>query len=153
MSYSFEVSSQLKASPEKVWQHATNMSAINQELAPFLKMTYPKEAMKTSIEEAPLGTRLFRSWILLGGLIPVDYDDVTLREIDRGKRFLEISPMLTQQEWSHERIVKSWGEGTEVIDRVKFTPRLWFIGKIYHFFSYRVFLWRHYRLRKIFGEK
>lgn len=153
MIYSFEVSSQLKASPEKVWQHATSMPAINQELSPFLKMTYPKEALSSSIEEAPLGTRLFRSWILLGRVIPVDYDDITLREIDRGKRFWEVSPMLTQKQWSHERVVKSWREGAEVIDRVKFTPRLWFIGRIYRFFSYRVFLWRHYRLRKIFGAK
>ena len=64
---------------------------------------------------------LGRSWILLGGLLPVDYDDLKLAELEPGRRFLERSRTLTFSVWQHERIVEPEGEGRcRVTDRLGF---------------------------------
>jgi len=40
--YSFEITSELPASPEAAWRHATNMRGVNRELWPLVRMTYPR---------------------------------------------------------------------------------------------------------------
>ena len=50
-----------------------------------------------------LGERLFRSWILLFGVLPIDYDDITLVSIEPGRGFHERSSMLSMRVWEHER--------------------------------------------------
>ena len=52
------------------------------------------------------GQRLFRSWLLVGGLLPVDYDDVSFAEVEPGRRFLERSSLLSQSVWEHERTIE-----------------------------------------------
>jgi hypothetical protein len=56
----------------------------NAELWPFLRMTYPRGRSRLDPEVVPIGTRAFRSWLLLFGLVPVDYDDLTFHEIVPG---------------------------------------------------------------------
>ncbi len=48
-----------------------------------------------TIDDVEVGEPLGRSWILLGGLIPVDFDDLRLVELEPGRRFLERSRTLT----------------------------------------------------------
>ncbi|HEX6116686.1 MAG TPA: hypothetical protein VFY99_06260 [Solirubrobacterales bacterium] len=84
---------------------------INDELRPVLRMTMPKGMDGATIDEVPVGKPLGRSWILLGGLLPVDYDDLRLTEIEPGRRFQERSRTATFAVWSHERIVEPAGEG------------------------------------------
>jgi hypothetical protein len=57
-------------------------------------------------------------------VIPVDYDDLVVEEIEDGSRFLERSQMLTMRVWQHERILEASGSATRVTDRLTFTPRL-----------------------------
>jgi hypothetical protein len=44
---------------------------------------------------------------LLFGFIPVDYDDLTLAALDPEGGFLQISAMLSQSTWQHERLIQS----------------------------------------------
>jgi hypothetical protein len=60
-------------------------------------MTFPAGVNPLRAADLPLGRRLCRSWILLFGLLPIDYDDLTLLRWRPGVEFLEVSPMLSQR--------------------------------------------------------
>lgn len=140
--------SALAAAPEVVWAHATSVAGVNHELGPVLRMTAPDGV---SLEQAPLGTPLFRSWVLLLGLLPVDYDDLTLVELEPGRRFLERSRMLSSSMWEHERVLTSVPGGCLVEDRVRFRPRVRLTGPVLRVVVAALFSHRHRRLRARFG--
>jgi hypothetical protein len=98
-------------------------------------------------------TCVFRSWLLLFGFLPVDYDDVGFEWIEPGRGFRECSTMLSQRRWIHERRIEPAGGGCRVIDRIRFEPRVpglvWLFRPIFH----RTFLRRHRRLREAFGGR
>jgi ligand-binding SRPBCC domain-containing protein len=151
--WSFEVVSEVAADAATVWTHAVSGRGINRELAPLARMTLPGDGPILSPDEVVIGKRLFRSWILLGGLLPVDYDDLTLVELEPGRRFLESSPMLSQRVWRHERIVESSGDGCRVTDRVEFEPRIRLLGPLYAAVFRAAFRLRHRNLRRSFGAR
>ena len=72
---------------------------INDELAPILRMTMPSGLRGKSVDTVEVGAELGRSWILLGRLVPIDYDDLKLVELEPGRRFLERSRTLTFAVW------------------------------------------------------
>ena len=90
--------------------------------------------------------------ILLVGLIPFEYDDITLVRLEEGRGFLERSQMLSQRVWEHERTLEPAAEGGCLItDRVRWVPRLGLPGEplvpvVRWFFRHR-----HRRLRRHFG--
>ncbi len=105
----------------QVWERAVTEEGINDELAPILRMTMPKALAGKTVDTVEVGVPLGRSWILLGGVLPVDYDDLRLAELEPGRRFLERSRTLTFSVWQHERIVEPEGEGAcRVTDRLGF---------------------------------
>ena len=100
---------------------ATSPGAINAELRPLLRMTTPRRLRGLTLDEVPVGRPLGRSWILLGGLLPVDYDDLCLAELEPPRRFRERSRTLTFSAWEHERTVEPAGvDGCVVTDRLGF---------------------------------
>ncbi|PTL78419.1 hypothetical protein DAT35_38440 [Vitiosangium sp. GDMCC 1.1324] len=147
--YSFSFSSDLRASPEEVWSHATHMPGVNREFFPLARMTWPGPDGRLP-SPPPLGQRLFRSWILLFGLLPIDYDDLTLVEFEPGRRFLESSVMFTQKQWVHERIVIPTATGCRLTDSVRFIPRLRPLGALQLVIFRMSFHWRHRNLRRLF---
>jgi ligand-binding SRPBCC domain-containing protein len=90
---------------------------------PFLRMTIPAGMEGKGIEEIPVGQSIGRSWLLLFGFVPVDFDDITIAEREDGRRFLEKSTMLMMSAWEHERTVIAATRGCEVTDRVTFRLR------------------------------
>ncbi len=116
-------SSPLTASAEEVWERALTPEGISDELRPWLRMTMPRALRGKSIDDVPLGEPLGRSWILLFGALPVDYDDLALAERGPGLRFLERSRLASMRSWQHERIVEPVGEGYEITDRLTFELR------------------------------
>jgi len=146
----FVVSSILSAKPDAVWRHAVSPSGVNHEFRPLLRMTFPAGIADLTAGWQP-GKRVFRSWLLLGGLLPVDYDDVVFAEVEPGRRFLERSSLLSQRVWDHERRVESTSAGCRVTDRVRFQPRLAWLGALYGPLFKAVFRWRHRNLRGLFG--
>jgi ligand-binding SRPBCC domain-containing protein len=121
----FEITSRLGAPADRVWEWALTEEGINYELRPWLRMTAPKGITHgKAIEQAPLGEPLGRSWILLRGVIPVDYDDLCLAERGPGLRFVEISELGSARRWQHERaVVPLGGDVCEITDRLELDLR------------------------------
>ena len=129
--------SELAAPPDKVWRWMTSLKGISAEMWPIMKMTVP--AGKTQIDDVNVvpGQRLFRSWVLLFGVLPIDRSDLTLLSIDPGRGFVEQSPMLSMSLWRHERWIAARDTGTVLTDKLTFEPRTlpsvtaWFIRKVF----------------------
>jgi ligand-binding SRPBCC domain-containing protein len=97
---------------------------INYELRPWMRMTVPPPLRGKTIDDVGPGQRLGRSWLLLFGVIPFEYDDLGLAELGPGFRFLERSTMLSMRSWEHERTIVPMSENAcEVTDRVAFELR------------------------------
>jgi ligand-binding SRPBCC domain-containing protein len=119
--HSVEQSSLVARPASEVWERAITEEGINDELAPILRMTMPAGLRGKTIDDVEVGVPLGRSWILLGGVLPLDYDDLCLAELEPGRRFLERSKTLTFAVWQHERTVEAEGEGRcRVTDRLGF---------------------------------
>ena len=150
--YELSESSRLATPAEQVWAHALTPAGVNLELRPLARMTFPIDTESLEPSEALLGKPLFRSWILLFGIIPADYDEVTFVEFEDGHRFLECSPMLSQRLWQHERIVEPISGGCRLTDRLKLSPKIAILGPIYERIFRLTFTLRHRNLRKLFGD-
>lgn len=148
---SFRIASHLRAPPERVWAHATSMAGINHELAPLLRMTHPPGTTALGDLSPPLGTPLFRSVILLFGLVPIDFDDVTLESIEPGRGFRECSRTLSQRRWIHERSLEPVAGGVRVEDRITFEPKIPGSGAILAPLLHVLFRNRHRKLVGLFG--
>lgn len=151
MTHSFEIATDLASPPATVWQHITSIDGVNGELMPLMRMTVPRALRGATLDDLPLGQRAGRSWILLFGVIPIDYDDMTIAERGPGHRFFEQSTMLTQSQWTHERTVEGMPRGSRVTDRLTWQGRVRPLGAVYRFVIPIVFGHRHRRLRKRFG--
>ena len=121
---SVEVTTAIPAAASAVWARAILPSGINHELGPWLRMTVPRKLNGLTVEDAPRGVKLGRSWVLFLRIIPVDYDDLCLMEVGPGFRFLERSQLGSMKLWQHERVVTNEGTGASVTDRLTFEPRL-----------------------------
>ena len=141
--------SKLAVPAEQSWQWAISVDGISTELRPLLKMTVPHHVKSLLGLEVRLGQRLFRSWLLLFGVIPIDRSDLTLVELDPGRRFIEQSPMLSMRLWRHERIVRAVVGGSTITDRLEFQPR--FNKRLTRWFIKKLFTHRHAVLRRSLG--
>lgn len=148
--FQFSFSTRLRAPAGDVWAHASTIAGVNRELFPLARMTAPPGARLDASTIVP-GRRAFRSWILAFGVVPVDYDDLTLVDLEEPRRFLERSAMLTQRLWEHERTVEPAGGGCLVRDRVRFEPRSTLLGRLQLPVFRLVFANRHRQLARIFG--
>jgi hypothetical protein len=152
MPFVFEITSDLKAPKQVVLAHATGMPGVNQELGPLLSMTSPRSFRGRSLFEAPVGEPLFRSWVLLGGVVPIDFDHLCFESIDPDSGFVETSTMLSMSTWRHERRVTERDDGgSHIVDRISFTPRVPGTGPLLARVAEALFRHRHAKLRAIFG--
>jgi hypothetical protein len=146
-----QVASTLRAEPAAVWERAMSAEGIIAELGPLLRMTVPRGLDSLDLrdlEPGPLG----RSWLLLFGLIPIDYDEIGLARIEPGRGFLERSTMLSQRLWEHERTIETGeGGGATIVDRLAWEPRLPLPGKLLRPLIATVFRHRHKQLQHHFG--
>lgn len=148
----FEISSDLAAPAEVVWRHVTDMAGVNDEMRPLMRMTVPPGLHGSRIGDLPVGRRAGRSWLLLLGVLPVDFDDLTIAEMGPGLRFREESRMLTQSRWEHERSVTAIEGGSRVRDSLRWQGRIAALGALYELGVPVLFGHRHRRLRRRFGE-
>jgi ligand-binding SRPBCC domain-containing protein len=146
----------LAADARAVWRQVTTPRGINDEFKPWMRMTVPRRLRDVSLDEVELGVRLCRSWVLLLGVLPFEYDDLVLVERGPGMRFLERSSTLAARTWQHERTVVPSGPGCELTDRISLEPRPAFarlpgaatvVGRVVR----EIFRHRHRRLRARFG--
>jgi hypothetical protein len=144
------VGSALRAEPAAVWERAMSAEGINAELGPLLRMTVPRGLESLDLHTlgpGPLG----RSWVLLFGFIPVDYDEIGLEWIEPGRGFLERSTMLSQRSWEHERAIEPGEGGATIVDRVAWEPRLPLPGRVLRPLFAAFFRHRHRQLQRHFG--
>lgn len=92
---------------------------------------------------------MFRSWIRLGGVLPIDFSDLTLLSLTPGVGFVEQSRMGTMRLWRHERTICPVGSGCRVTDTLTIEPR--FGGRLAVAFIKKFFAHRHNLLRKHLG--
>jgi ligand-binding SRPBCC domain-containing protein len=146
-----EVASRLEAPAPAVWERISTFEGVNDELMPLMRMTAPTEVRRLEPEQVVLGERICRSWVLLFGFLPFDYDDLVLVELEPGRGFRERSTMLSMRSWEHERRLEPDGAGACTLhDRLTFTPRLPLpLAPVVR----AVFRHRHRRLRKRFGGR
>jgi hypothetical protein len=131
-----------------VWERVVTPEGINDELGPWVQMTIPRGGAR--LREGPIG----RSWILLLGVLPVDYDDIRIEAFEPGRGFRERSTMASASAWWHDRtLLPLPSGGTRVVDHIRFTPRLPLAGGLQAFTFQAMFRWRHRRLRAHFGAR
>lgn len=152
-----EVTSYVSALPDAVWRRISTAEGINHELRPWLRMTTPRGLRGQTLDAVPLRRPLGRSWVLLLGLIPFEFDDIFLAERGPGRRFLETSSSLTMRHWHHERVITETNGGSEVSDRLQFEPRglagrIPWIRQAMRRFVTSVFRHRHRRLTGYFSD-
>ncbi len=138
--------SRLRATDTRIWAWITSVDGIGRELRPWLRMTAPRRVRSLEDVRVRPGERLFRSYIFLFGVVPIDYSDMTLLQLDPGRGFVEQSPMASMALWRHERRILPGDDGTwRLVDRLTFRPRL--AAPLTRWFIQRVFTHRHRVLR------
>ncbi len=150
-----ERESTVDAPMDRVWDRVVSPDGINDELRPWLTMSLPRGAGSITIDTVPVGDPLGRAWLKLFGILPFDYDALTIAELDRGRRFHEKSTMLSMRRWEHERTLTPCEDGrTRISDRITLelrTPMAVMaplIGRVVH----ALFGHRHRRLRRHFDR-
>lgn len=147
-----EFSSTLAASRQVVWSVVSTMSGVNDELGPWVRMTHPDDPV--SFAEAVPGRRVFRSWVLFLGLVPLDRHSLVFDRVDDGHGFVEESASWLQRRWRHERELADHVDGGCVVtDRLVFEPRFAVSGPMVGVMIRRVFVHRHRQLRRRFGTQ
>jgi ligand-binding SRPBCC domain-containing protein len=149
--YGFTVSSVVPAPPDVVWDRVASFDGVNDELMPIVRMTAPRAMRRIDPAVVPLGRPWFRSWLLLFGVLPFDWDHLRILAIEPGRGFHEDSTMLSQRRWVHRRRLEPAGEGTRVTDDVEFEPRLPGVGPFLRPVFAAVFRHRHRRLGAFFA--
>jgi ligand-binding SRPBCC domain-containing protein len=143
----------LHAGPDEVWEHVSTVRGINDEFWPLLRMTAPRRLREQGLAAVRVGERICRSWVLLLGVLPVDYDDITLERLDPPRGFLERSSMLSQREWEHERTIEPAPDGCSLTDRIRYRPRVALPDVVFRALYGSIFRYRHRRLRRRFGGR
>ncbi len=149
-----EQSSEVSAPIDDVWNRVVSPEGINDEMRPWLTMRMPRGTEHLTIDTVPLGVPLGRAWIKLFGLLPIDYDHLSIAAIEPGRAFHERSTMLSMRSWQHDRTLTPVGETvTRVHDRITFEPRLLLrlSTRIFARVFGAFFAHRHRRLARHFG--
>jgi ligand-binding SRPBCC domain-containing protein len=115
---------ELPAAMSAIWERVVSPEGINHEMRPWMTMSMPRRAVGQTVETLPLGRPVGRAWLRLFGVVPFDFDHLTIVELEPGVRFLERSTMLSMRVWEHERTLAPVADGTRVVDRITFQPRL-----------------------------
>lgn len=148
--FTLEVRSTLQAPAEVVWRHASTMEGVNDELAPWVRMTVPRAARGKALADVEPGREAFASVLLLLSVIPFDVHHLTLERV-LAQGFDEESWSWLQRRWRHERRVEPRGAGCVVTDRVTVEPRLAPAALVAPVVR-RIFAARHRKLQARFGR-
>jgi ligand-binding SRPBCC domain-containing protein len=119
-----EQQSIVDAPTEQVWARVVTPEGINDEIRPWMTMSMPRGAESLTVDTVPVGTPIGRCWMRLFGVLPFDYDYLTIAELCPGRGFDEQSTMLSMRSWRHERTLEPDGEAKTVVrDRLTFELR------------------------------
>ncbi len=139
----------------EVWERVVHPDGFNDEMRPWITMRLPRGAAGLTVETVPRGRPIGRAWLRLFGLVPFDFDHMTVVEVEPGVRFLERSTMGSMRRWEHERTLTPIADGTRVHDRLTLEPRLPVpgLGALLTTIVSAFFRHRHRRLQKYFSTR
>ena len=147
----FERTAVIAAPVADVWARVISPDGINDEMLPYLTMRFPRAARGLTVDTLPIGKVLGRAWILLFGVVPIDYDRLAIAELDPGRYFHEKSTMLSMRRWEHQRTLAPIDETTtRITDRITLEPRLPFLAPLLAKVLHAYFGHRHRRLARHF---
>lgn len=147
--WTFQQHSVIVAPASAVWRWVVTPRGINDEMAPWLTMSIPRGAEGITIDNLEIGRPIGRAWLRLFGLIPCEYDNLSIVYVEQGRRFREHSTMATMSQWIHDRTVEPGpGQSTRVTDVITFSPRrgLRLTGPVLRHVLIAFFRHRHRRL-------
>jgi ligand-binding SRPBCC domain-containing protein len=150
-----ERQSVVDAPADQVWARVVTPEGINDEVRPWMTMSMPRGAESLTVDNVPIGEPVGRAWLRLFGVVPFDYDRLTIAELVRGRSFDEQSTMMSMRRWRHERSVSPDGNGKAVVhDRITFQLRapLRPLTPIVAASLRALFGHRHRRLQRHFAE-
>jgi ligand-binding SRPBCC domain-containing protein len=120
-----ERQSVIDAPADQVWARVVTPEGINDEVRPWMTMSMPRGAESFTVDNVPIGTPIGRAWLRLFGVLPFDYDRLTITELEPGRSFDEQSTMMSMRRWRHQRSVTSDGDSKAVVrDRITFQLRI-----------------------------
>jgi ligand-binding SRPBCC domain-containing protein len=119
-----ERQSVVDAPATQVWARVVTPEGINDEVRPWTAMSMPRGAESLTVDNVPVGTPIGRAWLRLFGVVPFDYDRLTIAELVPGRSFDEQSTMMSMRRWRHERSVTPDSDGKAIVrDRITFQLR------------------------------
>lgn len=146
------ISTSLPDSTTSVWQKVGSMQGVNDELYPWLGMSFPRNDSGFRFDTCEVGAPVFTSTIRLFRFIPYDRHCLRFTRIVPGEGFLEESTSWMMHLWIHERSLVGTSRGTHIEDRVSFEPRFQLFGWLAEILVTALFKHRHRRLRERFGK-
>lgn len=152
--WEFAQQSLVTAEVDTVWRRVVSPEGINHEMRPWMTMSLPRGAEDVTIDSVRVGEPVGRAWLRLLGVVPFDYDHLSIVELEPGRRFLEESTMLSMRRWVHERSLSpAPGGATVVRDRVVVGPRAALVraGPVLRTVLAAFFRHRHRRLARHFA--
>ncbi|GAA1054420.1 hypothetical protein [Dietzia natronolimnaea] len=142
----------VRAPRDEVWARVVTADGVSDEFRPLLRMRFPARLAGASIADVPLGRPIGRAWVLLGGVIPVEYDDLVLVDLEAPRFFQERSELGSCRVWEHRRELESLADGsTRVTDTLLAVPRALVPGSVVRVVVGALFAHRHRRLAREFG--
>lgn len=173
--YTLCVTSTLQISKYQLWDKISCFKGVNSEFYPLLKMTSPDENIRITDDMISTdGKPLFRSILLLFGILPIEYDLLCICDVKKYRYFKERSSMLLMSEWNHDRFLidplNDTNEDQNLLERtcesemngnapyvmvkdaVSFKPRIPFLGPILKHIVMLLFTYRHYRLNLMYNK-
>ena len=144
-------------SADTLWEEVGTLAGVNRELGPWLRMTASRDLRDATLADLTPGRPAGRAWLLLGGLIPVDYDDLCIESVGE-RSFHERSRMLTMDPWRHERTIEELGpRACRITDRLRFSlrplpARVPGADRLAATIVAALFRHRHRRLAKLYGQ-
>lgn len=149
--FTIKMTSEISASVTDVWEKVNTLRGVNDELAPLLRMTAPKDIYDLPFHQMPAEKPIVASCLLLFGIFPFDLHQLQFDEVWQGG-FRENSKSVIHRIWRHHRVISPTNRGCTVTDSVEFEPRLpmfgYFIAHVVRF----VFQNRHQYLRHCFAS-
>ncbi len=146
-------SSSLSTTKEELWNSICSFKALNNELAPVLKMTNPKNYHNIRLENFPMKAYAFISIILLFRFIPIDRYHVRLMRVIPNYGFIEISKSIFTSKWIHIRKISESENLCTIKDKLVVTPKnILFKPFIWLLIKY-IFYTRHKNLKKEYEQQ
>lgn len=142
-------SSVVRAPREEVWARVVTPGGVAHEFGPLLTMRFPAAFAEASIADVPTGRSAGRAWILLAGVLPLEFDDLTILEVSAPRFFRERSRLGSCRVWEHRRDLEALTDGTtRVTDTLRAVPRALLPRPVVRAVVGALFTHRHRRLAR-----